>query len=375
MRGEKYLSIFGGFVTAEAKKISFNIREGADFATTLKERVSLYFKNHGLSVKANWSMIGKSIFYLSTIALLYGLLLSNIGGLGAVFGIYLLIGFLNSIGTMNISHDALHGAYFSKSWGNRALGFIMDIAGASSFYWKKEHTIDHHTFTNIAEHDADLDVPFVLRLCPQAKRRWFHRFQQFYAPILYCLNFIHWVYVSDIKRIVNIFKNWRSPPGNPSKSEIALLLTFKVVHIMLFLVLPILCLPFAWWQIGLAYLSFLAIGGLTMTTIFQLAHIVENVAFPSPSNEGKIETGFIEHQFATTSNFATKSKLVRFLFGGLNFQVEHHIFPNICHAHLPKIASIVKDTANEFGIAYNENPSLFAALRSHFRTLKKFGHS
>jgi linoleoyl-CoA desaturase len=357
----------------ELKKISFLKEEGRDFTTVLRERVNHFFKEAQISTRANFAMYAKSIIYMSFVIFNYGLILSNIGGVVGFFSLFIFFGFVISIGTMNIAHDALHGAYAFNSPGNRILGLVMDLFGASSFYWKKEHTVDHHTFTNIAEHDADLGVPFVLRLCPKAKHRWFHRFQHFYAPFLYSLNLIKWVYYSDFKRIFNILRFRNNAPGNPSNTEIFLLIGFKFVHLFLFVALPILITPYAWWVVVLGYLSFLASAGITLTIIFQLAHIVENVAFPLPNEEGKIDNSFLKHQLATTANFAVNSWLVNFLFGGLNFQVEHHIFPHVCHIHLRKISPIVKQTAYEFGLPYHENPTLFSAILSHFRTLKRLG--
>lgn len=361
-------------MATDTRKISFNKEEGRDFSTVLRERVTLFFKERNLSPKAHFPMIAKSVFLIGISLLAYLLLLLTCTGVISLFVFNLFLGFSTSIGAMNIAHDALHGAYVSNTPVNRLLGLSMDLCGTSSFYWRKEHTIDHHTFTNIAEHDADLSVPVVLRLCPQAPRFWFHRFQHLYAPFLYCLNLIHWIYFSDVKRILNrVFLKSAPGPGRPSWLEVFLMLLFKGIHLLLFLILPLLLLPFSWWIITLAYLSLLAMGGMTLTIIFQLAHIVENVAFPLPDEEGKMENSFIQHQFQTTSNFATKNWLVNFLFGGLNFQVEHHIFPHICHMHLRKISPIVQSTAKEFGISYNENPSFFAAILSHFRTLKRLG--
>src|SRR5579872_2586455 len=189
----------------ESKKISFNKSEGDDFNSIIRKRVNLYFKEVGVSPKSNKSMWAKSLFMMSCVLLAYLAIISGFAnGLG-ITGLYILLGFFVSIGTMNVSHDALHGAYVSNSIGNRVLGLFMDLFGASSFYWKKEHTIDHHTYTNIAEHDADLIVPVVLRLCPNAPLSPYHRFQQWYAPFLYCLNLLHWVYFSDFKRLWHRF--------------------------------------------------------------------------------------------------------------------------------------------------------------------------
>jgi linoleoyl-CoA desaturase len=357
---------------SDSKRVSFN-KDQCDFTTLLKKRVSAYFASSNRSPKANRSMWVKSLFMMGLTALTFGAILTGVfGGWGTVV-LYACMGFLVATGTMNIAHDALHGAYVTRSWGNRALGFSMDLFGASSFYWKKEHTVDHHTFTNIAEHDADLAAPFLLRLCPKAPRYSFHRFQHWYAPLLYSLNLIRWVYVSDFKRVIEIVKERKTSTSAFPKREIFLLFFFKALHVFIFLALPMIVLTFPWWQVLLGYIGLLSVTGITMTTIFQLAHIVENVAFPLPNDMGKIDNSFSKHQLATTSNFATKNRLVGFLFGGLNFQIEHHLFPHVCHTHLKALSVIVKETAGEFGLPYYENASFFGAIRSHFRTLKRFG--
>lgn len=358
---------------ARTNRVTFNKSDDCEFLSILRLRVNHLLKEHKISPKANFSMCAKSVVLMSVVLAIYLAIFTGIGDAFAVFGLYALLGFSVAIGAMNIAHDALHGAYTSHSKKNRILGLLMDLFGASSFYWKKEHTIDHHTFTNIAEHDADLDVPFILRLCPKAPRLFFHRIQHWYAPFLYCFNLIRWVYYSDTKRILRILKDRSTAPGNPSRLEATFMVTFKILHIFLFLLLPIITLPLAWWQVALGYVGFLGATSLTMTTIFQLAHIVENVTFPLPDEQGKIENSFAKHQLATTSNFAMRSRIVSFLFGGLNFQVEHHLFPHICHIHLRKISPIVQSTAKEFGLKYHNNPSFFAALKSHFKTLKKLG--
>ncbi|MBS3903859.1 MAG: acyl-CoA desaturase [Simkania sp.] len=360
-------------MTAELKKIHFKKEEESDFYSVLKKAVNQFFLENKISHKANIFMYMKSVFWMSLVVLAYAALLADILSGGGVIILYIFIGFLIAIGTMNIAHDALHGAYLKSAPGNRALGFLMDLCGASSFYWKKEHTVDHHTFTNIVEHDADLDVPILLRICPNAPHRSFHRFQHWYAPFLYSLNLIRWVYYSDTKRIYQNFKNKQIGQGKLSVMEAIMMILLKFTHIALFLVIPMIVLSVPVWQVITGYICLLSTMGLILTIVFQLAHIVKNVAFPLPNLEGKMENSFVKHQLMTTSNFATKSRVVDFLFGGLNHQVEHHIFPHICHIHLRKISPIVQSIALQFGVPYYENSSFFSALCSHFGTLKRFG--
>ncbi len=359
----------------KTEKIHFNRDGSCDFLKILRDRVNLYFQENNKSPKASGKTYGKVIFMFSVLVSVYALLLSGIGGLPSLFAIYGVLGLCVAIATMNIIHDALHGAYTNDPKSNRLLGFIMDIFGATSFYWKKEHTVDHHTFTNVKGHDADLNTPILLRLCPEDPYRKYHRFQQWYAPVLYSLNLIRWVFVSDTRRIIRALKDREGSPGKPSRKEVAAMIVLKLFHYTLFLVVPCLVLPYSIGVILCGYLLMLALGGLTLTVIFQLAHIVENLEFPMPNNLGSLKYSFAKHQIATTANFGSKDGLSTFLFGGLNFQVEHHLFPHICHTHLPRISDIVRKTAGEYGVTYHHHKSFFAAVKSHFATLRKLGAS
>ena len=106
---------------------------------------------------------------------------------------------------------------------------------------------------------------------------------------------------------------------------------------------------------------------------FQLAHIVPETETPTPDSEGKLANTWAIHQLFTTANFAPQSKLVGWITGGLNHQVEHHIFPHISHVHYHTIAKIVRQTAQEFELPYHEHPSFGAALIAHLKQIKELG--
>ncbi len=110
-----------------------------------------------------------------------------------------------------------------------------------------------------------------------------------------------------------------------------------------------------------------------MSTVFQMAHVVNGVEQPLPNKNNIITNEWAVHQLRTTANFAKDNKLLNWYVGGLNFQIEHHLFPNICHIHYPKIAPIVEKTALDFGIAYNTKSTFLNALKSHIKRLKELG--
>ena len=144
----------------------------------------------------------------------------------------------------------------------------------------------------------------------------------------------------------------------------------------MFIVVPLLVMDITVWQFLFGFIFMHVAEGLVLGLVFQLAHVVEGTDFPEPSPEsGNIEEDWAVHQMQTTANFARKSHLANFLCGGLNFQVEHHLFPNICHVHYREISEIVKATAHEFDLPYHENETFGEALVSHYNTLKLFGHN
>ena len=182
---------------------------------------------------------------------------------------------------------------------------------------------------------------------------------------------------SDVHRTspVHCFRTMKNLNKNtPAQNRILLaqIIGIKVFYFALFLGLPILAgIPAL--QAIAGFLLMHMVGGVILTVIFQLAHSVEETTYPLPNAEGVIENQWAIHQMNTTVNFCRKSNLLNWYVGGLNFQVEHHLFPKICHVHYPKIAGIVEKTATEFNVPYLEHRSFGQALRSHFATLRRFG--
>ena len=132
-------------------------------------------------------------------------------------------------------------------------------------------------------------------------------------------------------------------------------------------------LPFSWGIILLAFLCMHFVTGFLVSIVFQIAHIMPNTNFPLPNNNGEMDDSWYGHQLATTTNFSPKSKLLYWLIGGLNYQVEHHVLPDVCHVHYKGLSKIVADTAKEFGMTYHVKSSLFSAIGDHTRMLKSLG--
>jgi len=353
-------------------KVKFDKLTPDSFQRDVKRRVDQYFSQNNISKNANSAMVIKTVVILLGWLGTYGLIISNLLAPWAMLVLALVHGLFAAMIGFNIGHDAVHGSYSSNSKINKALGIIFNLAGANDYVWNISHNIVHHTYTNIPEHDGDITQIPILRVEPTQERWWIHRFQYIYAFALYSLASLSWVFIKDY---VKFFQ--KRIGGHERKTlptyEIFRLFFFKAVYYTIFLVIPLVVIDLAWYWILLGFVAAHLVEGFTLAIVFMLAHIIEGTAYPEPKENGQVGMPWADMQLYTTANFAIRSKVINFMFGGLNFQVEHHLFPNICHIHYPKIAHIVKETAHEHGLPYLEFRTFTGAIASHVRMLKKFG--
>jgi linoleoyl-CoA desaturase len=271
----------------------------------------------------------------------------------------------------NIEHDGSHQAYSKYAWINRLMAMTMDLIGASSYVWHWKHVVVHHTYTNVTGHDADIELGFLGRLTPHQKRFKFHRWQQFYLWPLYGVNVIKWHLFDDFRDVIlGRIGSQRMP--RPKRWELASFICAKALFITTAFGFPLLL--HRAWVILLFYGLTVIVAGVVVSIVFQLAHCVEEAEFPLPrKNSGSIENAWAIHQAETTVDFARRSRVESWLLGGLNFQIEHHLFPRICHVNYPALSKLVEQTCREFGVKYREHISFRAGLGSHFRWLRRMG--
>lgn len=335
----------------------------------LRLRVDAYFAQTGRSRFATWGMVLKTVFYLAGAAGLVALLASGVLPAWAALGLCLVLGaFVAGIG-FNVGHDAIHGSWSKRPWVNRLLGHSFDLIGANAATWSRAHNVVHHTYTNIPGVDRDLEPGPWLRFYQRPGHLFFHRWQHWYAMALYGLTSIVWIFVKDTEEA------WR-PDLRTGKRATARqwvsIVAWKGVHFALFLGLPIAFSGYPLWQLVVGYLAMHAVAGVTLAVVFQLAHVVEHVEFPAA--DGRMtKYSWAEHQLRTTADFSPGSAVTTFWTGGLNHQIEHHLFARVCHAHYPALAPIVREVAAAHGIPYVVNRTFFGAVASHLRMLKRFG--
>ena len=360
-------------IHAMIPQISFSDTQQNKFSIELRKRVDAYFKQNNIKKTGELKLLPKTILILLSYFVPYALILSG----WFTFPINLLLYVLFGIGLagmgMSIMHDAVHGAYSSNKNVNKLMGLVLNLVGGHAMNWKIQHNYLHHSFTNIEGFDEDIKSRGLFRFHSDSKRLFFHRFQHIYFIIFYGLLTITWP-ITDLQQLLRYNKHnlVKKHDSNLTK-EIFILILSKVVFVLYLFLIPYWVLSVPFWHILLGFVVMQFVGGLILAVIFQLAHIQNETGFPKPDTNNTVHADWAVHQLITTADFAPNNKLLFWYSGGLNFQVEHHLFPKISHIHYPAIAKIVQQTAQEFNVPYNQHKTFFKALASHIMYLYKMG--
>jgi len=345
------------------------------FRRTVVQRVEAFLKENGLRTRDLPGMYVKSAICLGWWAVSYGLMLySGLAGWSFAVTIIMAISFGLATGSIgfNIMHDANHNGYSDRPWVNRLLGLTVELVGLSNFIWRQQHNIWHHTYTNVAGLDEGLEMDGWVRNSPRDIWKPIHRFQHWYAPIVYALAGVGLL----LGRNFQVYftgksgDTFRYPPM--TRNDKIVFWIGRFINLMVYLVLPALVFSIGGALLIFAFTSIVT--GFVMATILQMAHVMKDVDFPEPSGDPlKIENEWAIHEVQTTSNFAPNNRILNWYVGGLNYQIEHHLFPHMCHLVYPKIAPIVRATCEEFGLTYQSYPTFRAALKNHWQSLREFG--
>jgi linoleoyl-CoA desaturase len=341
------------------------------FHTELKNRISDYFSEVGKSTTGNYSLFIKAIVLVVSFLFVYVHLVffTPVPWL-AIVECVILCGLTASIG-FNVMNDGAHGSFRRYTWLNKLAALSLNFLGANNFMWNTKHNIIHHAYTNVDGVDDDINARPFLRLCETQKFYKMHRYQHLYFWLAYSLLYVYWVFVSDYKKYftgrVGIM-----PLKKMNTWDHISFWSFKILHLVLFVSLPIYMVGFGPWLT--AFLVYSMFAGFVLSIVFQLAHTVEDTHFPlADPATGKMEDEWAIHQLKTTANFATKNKLISWWVGGLNFQVEHHLFPKISHVHYPAISKIIRKACHDYNLPYIEYPKMRLAVISHVSFLKQMG--
>ncbi len=338
------------------------------FHLELKKRIAAYFKEVGKSTTGNFSLYFKAIVIVTSFIAVYVHLIFFTPPTWLALPECLLLGALTAAIGFNVMHDAAHGSFSKYKWVNTLGGISINFLGANVFMWKTKHNVIHHAYTNISGLDDDIEARPLLRLCETQKYYKLHKYQHLYFWMAYSLLYIWWVFVTDYKKYFT-GKIGSLPIKQMKWTDHLSFWSFKLIHAFLFIGLPIYWLGFTPWLVG--FLVYGLFAGFVLSIVFQLAHTVEDTHFPQPNAvTGNMEDEWAIHQIKTTANFATKNKALSWFVGGLNFQIEHHLFPKISHIHYPAISKIIKKACQEYGVKYIEYGKIRYAVASHVHYLK-----
>ena len=344
------------------------------FHAELKRRIQDYFQEEGISTTGNYKLYTKAILLTLGLLVLYThvVFFTPDSALLALLECVVLGMITAGIG-FNVVHDGSHGSFSKVKKLNEMAGLFLNLLGANEFMWNTKHNVIHHAYTNIDGVDDDLDAGPLLRLCETQKLRKIHRFQHFYFWLAYSMLFFYWAFFSDYQKYFTK-KVGNMPLKKMKTSDHISFWAFKAVHIIFFAVLPIYTVGFFPWLIG--FFAYGLVVGFVMSIVFQLAHTVRETHFPvAEVTTNKMEDEWAIHQLKTTANFATNNKLVTWFSGGLNFQVEHHLFPKISHVHYPALSKIVAQACIDFNIPYHNIPKMRMAVVSHVSHLKQLSRA
>lgn len=346
-----------------------------EFTKEVRKRVKNYFKENNISTKGNATLYFKAIILLSVYILPFVAILTiPTTYISAVF-LAILMGIGEAGVGMSVMHDGAHGAFSSKKWINNLASATMFLMGSNTFNWKIMHNYKHHTFTNVFEHDGDISTKAVIRMSEHAPLKKYQRFQHLYAvPLFSLLTLVR--FVADLFILLDLNKKGLTEEhkGKPTE-EIVILVVTKIVYLLVMIGLPLLLTPYSIGQIILGFCIMHLVAGFIMATVFQLAHVVEGPSQPLPNEKGIIEKNWYVHQMETTSDFGRKNGLFSWYIGGLDYQIEHHLFSSISHVHYPKIAPIVEETAKEYGVPYHLQKNVFEAIGSNYKKLYELGRN
>ncbi|MEX2512591.1 MAG: acyl-CoA desaturase [Cyclobacteriaceae bacterium] len=343
------------------------------FHQDIKKGVSKYFKDNQLTKYGNRPLYIKAAFIVLSFLALYIHLVFFTPHWAIALVECLLMGAFTAFIGFNVMHDGAHGSFSNHPWVNKLAGLSINFLGANVFMWKTKHNVVHHSYTNVEGVDDDLNAGTFLRLSPTQKKLKFHRFQHYYFIFTYALLYLYWVFFTDYKKYV-VGKVGIVPIQKMTLSDHISFWGFKILHLILFIAIPVFMVGWMYWLIG--FLVYGLFAGLVLTLVFQLAHSLEETTFPVPSIETNcLEDEWMVHQIKTTANFAPGHKILTWFLGGLNYQIEHHLFPRISHIHYPAISKIVKQICSEYNITYLEHQRLRRAFLSHFRHLRMLGNA
>ncbi len=355
--------------------IKFNKRDA--FSKELAKEVNDYLKVNNKKKFGSWQIFLKVPFMFSLYLVPYFLMVFGVIENPWVMLLFsAIMGFgMSGIG-LAIMHDANHGSFSKYNWVNKLMSYSMEVLGGSGLNWKIQHNVLHHSFTNVHDLDEDISPPGILRFSPNEPVKKIHRFQVYYAWFFYGLMTLSWMTNKDFMQLIRYKKkDLLKSQGITYKKAMTQLVINKVLYYVGIGLIPLLVMDITFWQWLIGFFVMHFISGSMLAFIFQPAHVITATSFVNPDTykEENPEESWAVHQMKTTANFENWNPVFTWYVGGLNYQIEHHLFPDISHIHYPKISKIVKKVAHKHGVPYHYHKTWIGAIFSHLRLLNRLG--
>ncbi|PLX22810.1 MAG: acyl-CoA desaturase [Salinivirgaceae bacterium] len=352
-------------------------QNNVEFTKELWSAVNNYFESNAISKFGGSQILIKTflmslVYFVPYVLMMTGMITTVV----PLLTVFFVMGIgMSGIGVVTM-HDANHGSFSKHEWVNKLFGMSLYILGGLPANWKYQHNTLHHGYTNVEDHDEDIGHGGILRFSPHKPLKKVHKYQYIYAWALYGLMTFSWITLKDFKRLFKYKRDGAVLDGSGNYTLLFIKLLFsKIIYYAIFLALPIIIVPIAWYWIVLGFLLMHFVSGLTLSTIFQTAHVVPSSDYPLPDENNELESSWTVHQLYTTADFAPNSKVFSWLVGGLNYQVVHHLFPSISHVHYKSLSKIVQETTQKYNLPYHVNGSFFRAIGQHLKMLKALGTS
>jgi linoleoyl-CoA desaturase len=312
----------------------------------------------------------KFIFYFSLTVFCYSLLYTVKNPYYFVV-CFILYGFISLLFAFNFSHDFSHNTIFErKKLNNLCFIVIYTIVGAHGEAWKQRHIHSHHYAPNVEDYDSDLKISTLIRVIPNSKYLWYHRYQHIYAPFAYTTYSLFWIFIKDF---VILF----SKDEYTEKKGLLYHLSFwtqKVFYLTLVLVLPLLFSLQDWSVVLVGFLLMHLFQSLFLLFTFFMTHHVEATAYPTTDENGTINTSWLMNQIKSSNDMHPFSETANFILGGFNNHIAHHLFPHYHHIHYPKLNRILYGILRKNNIEPNQT-TYWGGIMSHLKLLKRMGRT
>lgn len=315
-------------------------------------------KELGLTEKTPWRIVAELAFHVfNTLGGIWIFVVVDAWWLKAVALLWSTLGLL---GVATNTHTSAHGATSDSKWVNRTLTYFgyPFMSMLSATYWHYKHNVIHHPQPNVVGEDADVDLgPYFALTADQYEassgwlRRWYN-LQWLFFPFALAANGFN-VQQLGWRHLISHLMDLEKCTAEHWWDLLAMTL-----HIVAWLVIPCFFFdPLA--VIGL-YAVRIVLMGYAMFVTFAPAH------FPHEAQacaQDQKNADYFLIQTVNTVNYKT-GPLGRLLCSGVDYQIEHHLFPNLSHVHYRKIAAKVKEYCEANGYPYRSIPWWKAAWQS-----------